>query len=115
MRTPPSQDTWIAVKLPGEYQGDDDLEDGTAIRRWITVVLHPDELGWLRETLAAAAPSRRLRRANDLTHYRGRVCVPKGWTAHPAWPPATNRTDPVTLTCNLSPTAAAGALPGHRA
>jgi hypothetical protein len=49
------QDIWIAVKLPGEYQGDDDLEDGTAIRRWTTVVLHPDELGWLREALAADA------------------------------------------------------------
>ena len=49
------QDIWIAVKLTGEYQGDDDLEDGTAIRRWTTVVLHPDELGWLREALAADA------------------------------------------------------------
>jgi hypothetical protein len=49
------QDIWIAVKLPGEYEGDDDLEDGTAIRRWTTVVLHPDELGWLREALAADA------------------------------------------------------------
>lgn len=46
------QDIWIAVKLPGEYQGDDDLGDGIAIRRWATVVLHPDELGWLREALA---------------------------------------------------------------
>jgi len=34
------QDIWIAVKLPGEYQGDDDLEDGIAIRRWTTAVLH---------------------------------------------------------------------------
>lgn len=49
------QDIWIAVKLPGEYDGDDDLEDGIAIRRWTTVVLHPDELGWLREALAADA------------------------------------------------------------
>jgi hypothetical protein len=49
------QDIWITVKLPGEYEGDDDLEDGTAIRRWTTVVLHPDELGWLREALAADA------------------------------------------------------------
>ena len=40
------------MKLPGEYEGDDDLDDGTAIRRWTTVVLHPDELGWLREALA---------------------------------------------------------------
>jgi hypothetical protein len=43
------------VKLPGEYQGDDDLGDGIAIRRWTTVVLHPDELGWLREALALNA------------------------------------------------------------
>ncbi len=49
------QDIWIAVKRPGEYEGDDDLEDGIAIRRWTTVVLHPDELGWLREALAADA------------------------------------------------------------
>jgi hypothetical protein len=46
------EDIWIAVKLPGEFEGDDDLDDGTAIRRWTTVVLHPDELGWLREALA---------------------------------------------------------------
>jgi len=26
-----------------------------AIRRWATVVLHPDELGWLREALALDA------------------------------------------------------------
>ena len=45
MATMLGQDIWITVKLPGEYQGDDDLEDGTAIRRWTTVVLHPDELG----------------------------------------------------------------------
>lgn len=49
------QDIWIAVKLPGEYQGDDDLEDGIAIRRWTTAVLHPDELGWLRKALALNA------------------------------------------------------------
>ena len=49
------QDIWVAVRLPGEYEGDDDLEDGTAIRRWTTVVLHPDELGWLREALAINA------------------------------------------------------------
>ena len=48
-------DIWIAVKLPGEFEGDDDLDDGTAIRRWTTVVLHPDELGWLREALALDA------------------------------------------------------------
>ena len=49
------EDIWIAVKLPGEFEGDDDLEDGPAIRRWTTVVLHPDELGWLREALALDA------------------------------------------------------------
>lgn len=51
----PGQDIWITVKLPGEYEGDDDLEDGTVIRRWTTVVLHPDELGWLREALVLDA------------------------------------------------------------
>jgi hypothetical protein len=49
------EDIWVAVKLPGQHQGDDDLEDGTAARRWTTVVLHPDELGWLREALALNA------------------------------------------------------------
>ena len=49
------QDIWIAVKLPGECEGDDDLEDGIAVHRWTTVVLHPDELGWLREALALDA------------------------------------------------------------
>ena len=49
------EDIWIAVKLPGEYEGDDDLDDGIAIRRSTTVVLHPDELGWPREALALNA------------------------------------------------------------
>ena len=49
------EDIWIAVKLPGEFEGDDDLQDGTAIRRWTTMVLYPDELGWLREALALDA------------------------------------------------------------
>jgi hypothetical protein len=53
------EDIWIAVKLPGEFKDDDDLQDGTAIRRWTTVVLYPDELGWLREALAP--PDRRPR------------------------------------------------------
>jgi hypothetical protein len=48
-------DIWIAVKLPGEYDGDDDLDDDVAIRRWTTVALYPDELGWLREALALNA------------------------------------------------------------
>jgi hypothetical protein len=47
-------DIWIAVKLPGEYDGDD-LDDDAAIRRWTTVALYPDELGWLREALALNA------------------------------------------------------------
>lgn len=49
------KDIRIAVKLPGEYHGDGELADGIAIRRWTTVVLHPDELGWLREALALNA------------------------------------------------------------
>jgi len=60
------EDIWIAVKLPGEYEGDDDLDDSAAIRRWATVVLHPDELGWLRE-----GPSPRRRRRGP--GRRGRV------------------------------------------
>jgi hypothetical protein len=42
---------WIAVRLPGDYEGADELDDGAAVQRWTTVVAHPDELGWLRETL----------------------------------------------------------------
>jgi hypothetical protein len=38
----------VAVRLPGDYEGADDLDDG-AVHRWTTVVTHPDELGWLRE------------------------------------------------------------------
>jgi hypothetical protein len=48
-------DIWIAVKLPGEHDGDDDLDDDAAIGRWTTVTLYPDELGWLREALALNA------------------------------------------------------------
>jgi hypothetical protein len=47
------EDVWIAVRLPGDYEGADDLDDGVAVQRWTTVVAHPDELGWLREALAA--------------------------------------------------------------
>ena len=43
------EDVWIAVRLPGGYEGADDLDDGVASARWTTVVTHPDELGWLRE------------------------------------------------------------------
>jgi hypothetical protein len=42
----------VAVKVPGEGEGGDDLPDGAAARRWTTVALCPDELGWLREALA---------------------------------------------------------------
>jgi hypothetical protein len=49
------EDIWIAVKLPGGGEGDDDMPDGAACRRWTTVVLYPDELGWLREALALNA------------------------------------------------------------
>jgi hypothetical protein len=45
------EDVWIAVRLPGSYEGDDDLPDGVAAHRWTTVALYPDELGWLREAL----------------------------------------------------------------
>jgi len=50
------EDLWIAVRLPGDYEGANDApEADTAITRWTTVVLHPDELGWLREALALNA------------------------------------------------------------
>ena len=43
------EDVWIAVRLPSAYEGE--IDDDAAIRRWTTVVTHPDELGWLREAL----------------------------------------------------------------
>ena len=49
------EDVWITVRLPGDYEGADDLDDDVAITRWTTVVLHPDELGWLREALQLRA------------------------------------------------------------
>jgi hypothetical protein len=45
------EDAWIAVRLPGTYEGEDEIDDDAAITRWTTVVTHPDELGWLREAL----------------------------------------------------------------
>ena len=56
------EDIWITVRLPGRYEGDDDLDDDAdddldddaAITHWTTVVAHPDELGWLRQALALA-------------------------------------------------------------
>src|SRR5262249_34046964 len=38
------------------HEGDDEPpDDDAAITQWTTVVLHPDELGWLREALALNA------------------------------------------------------------
>jgi hypothetical protein len=45
------EDVWIAVRLPGAYEGDDEIDDDAAISRWSAVVTHPDELGWPREAL----------------------------------------------------------------
>lgn len=39
------EDAWIAVRLPGTYEGEDEIDDDAAISRWSTVVTHPDELG----------------------------------------------------------------------
>jgi hypothetical protein len=36
------QDLWITVKLPGEHEVDDDLDDATVIRRWTAVALRPN-------------------------------------------------------------------------
>ncbi len=50
------EDLWVTVRLPGGYEGDNELPDaGAAVSRWTSVVLHPDELGWLREALALNA------------------------------------------------------------
>jgi hypothetical protein len=46
-----SEDVWIAVRLPGDYEGADEPDDCAAVQRWTTVVAHPDELGWFREAL----------------------------------------------------------------
>jgi hypothetical protein len=45
------EQVWITVRLPGTYEGADNLEDGTANQRCTTVVIQPDQLGWLREAL----------------------------------------------------------------
>jgi hypothetical protein len=47
------EDVWITVRLPGDYEGADELDDRAAMHRWTIVVTHPDELGWLREALQA--------------------------------------------------------------
>ncbi len=53
------EDLCIVVRLPGGYEGDNELPDAaTAISRCTTVVLHPDEFGWLREALALNAAGR---------------------------------------------------------
>ncbi|GAB1692657.1 hypothetical protein KRM28CT15_44600 [Krasilnikovia sp. M28-CT-15] len=50
------QDLWIAVRLPADFEGADDTpEPDAATTRWTTVVLHPDELGWLRQALTLNA------------------------------------------------------------
>jgi len=49
------EDVWIAVRLPSDYEGADELDDADAVQRWSTVVAHPDELGWLREALQLLA------------------------------------------------------------
>ena len=33
-------DVWIAVRLPGDYEGADDLDDDAATSRWTSVVMH---------------------------------------------------------------------------
>lgn len=48
-------DVWIAVRLPGDYEGAGDLDDDAATSRWTSVVTHPDELGWLRGALQLRA------------------------------------------------------------
>ncbi|WP_141722987.1 hypothetical protein [Micromonospora matsumotoense] len=44
-------DVWIAVRLPGAYEGEGEGDDDQAIKQWTTVVLGPDELTWLAEAL----------------------------------------------------------------
>lgn len=48
-----ADDIWIAVTLPGDFEGaEGDPDEDQAITQWTTMVLHSDELGWLREALA---------------------------------------------------------------
>ena len=35
------EDAWIAVRLPGTYEGEDEIDDDAAINRWSTVVTPP--------------------------------------------------------------------------
>ncbi len=39
------------MRLPGGYEGDDDLDDEVVTPRGVTVVTHPDDWVWLRQTL----------------------------------------------------------------
>jgi hypothetical protein len=50
-----NEDVWIAVRLSGDYEGADELDDDAVTSRWTSVVTHPDELGWLREALQLRA------------------------------------------------------------
>ena len=52
------EDIWITVRLPGRYEGDDDLDDDAdddaAITHWPPWWRTPDELGRLRQALPLA-------------------------------------------------------------
>ncbi len=52
-----AEDIWITVTLPGDFEGaeGDPTQGEEAIVQWTSVVLHADELEWLREVLALNA------------------------------------------------------------
>ena len=72
------EDVWIAVRLPDDYEGADDLDDSAATSRWATVVAHPDELGWLREALALNAEDPDGEADDDLEPLRHRSLTESG-------------------------------------
>lgn len=47
----------MVARLLGLVQAADGDGDDAVINRWTTVVTHPDDLGWLRETLELRADS----------------------------------------------------------
>jgi hypothetical protein len=59
-------DVWIAVRLPGEYEGDGEASDEQVIKQWTTVVLAEDELTWLREALQLNAVDDQAEADDDL-------------------------------------------------
>ena len=76
------EDIWVAVKLPGEYDGDDDLDDEVAIRRWTTVGSTPTSwAGYARPW--PSTPTTRMTRSVTRTKTWNRSSESRG--SSPSW------------------------------